>query len=175
MNIGDIRIAPPKVGSAATVPLTPSEFRNEGRIVIVGNSIARLIVYCFRGRFQLDSYKLIYIRCSGPRADNSIKDSLISLQNLKLYRRDCVILDLMNNSVPVTQSNEHRTPETTGPPGNRTFHLFGKVDKEKMHIPELQETACLLSKISVAVETVSKTGAVCISLGVSEKFQVVCC
>ena len=60
-------------------------------------------------------------------------------------------------------------------PGNRTFHLIGKVDKEEMRVPELQETTCLLNKISVAVETVSKTGAVCISLGVSEKFQVVCC
>ena len=44
-----------------------------------------------------------------------------------------------------------------------------------MRVPELQETTCLLNKISVAVETVSKTQAVCISLGVSEKFQVVCC
>ena len=72
MNIGDTRIVPPKVGSVASVPLTPSGFRNEGRIVIVGNSIARLIVSCFRGRFQLDSSRLIYIRCSGPRADDSI-------------------------------------------------------------------------------------------------------
>ena len=114
MNIGDTRIVPPKVGSVATVALTPSGYRNEGRIVIVGNSIARLIVSCFRGRFQLDSSKLIYIRCSGPCADDSIKVSLISLQNLKLDRRDCVILDLMNNSVPVTQSAESKTPEITG-------------------------------------------------------------
>ena len=67
MNIGDTRIAPPKVGSVATVPLTPSGFRNEGRIVIVGNSIARLIVSCFKGRFQLDSSNLIYIRCTSLR------------------------------------------------------------------------------------------------------------
>ena len=144
MNIGDTRIVPPKVGSVATVALTPSGYRNEGRIVIVGNSIARLIVSCFRGRFQLDSSKLIYIRCGSPRADDSIKDTLISLQNLKLDRRDCVIiLDLMNNSIPVTQSYEFRTPEVTSPPANRTFHLIGKVDREKMCVPELQETTCL--------------------------------
>ena len=61
MNIGDIRIAPSHVGSVATVPLTTSGFMNEGRIVIVGNSIAKLIVSCFRGRFQLESSRLIYI------------------------------------------------------------------------------------------------------------------
>ena len=175
MNIGGSRIAPPRVGSEVTVPLTPAGHRNEGRIVVVGNSIARLIVSCFRGRFQLDSSRLIYIRCRGPRAGDSIKNSLVSLQNLNLDRRDCVFLDLMNNTVPVTQSDEHRTPETTGSQGNRIFHLVGKVDKQKMCIPEPRETSQLLSKISEAVKYVSKTGAVCISLGVSEKFQVGCC
>ena len=175
MNIGDIRIAPPNVGSVVMVPLTTSDFWNEGSSVIVGNSIAKHIVSCFRGRFQLESARLIYIRCSGPRADDSIKETLTSLQNLKLDRRDCVILDLKNNSVPVTQSDEFRTPEITGPPANRTFHLKGKVDREMMQTPELPETACLLKKISGAVETVSKTGAVCISFGVSKKFQVACC
>ena len=112
---------------------------------------------------------------SDPCADDNIKETLTSLQNLKLDRRDCVILHLMNNSVPVTQSDEFRTPEITSPPANRTFHLIGKVDREMMHIPELPEIAFLLNKISGAVETVSKTRAVCISLGVSAKFQVACC
>jgi len=44
-----------------------------------------------------------------------------------------------------------------------------------MRIPEPWETTHLLSQISEAVESVSKTGAVCISLGVSAKFQVGCC
>ena len=53
----------------------------------------------------------------------------------------------------MTQSDEFRTPEITGPPANRTFNLIGKVDREMMHIPELPETASLLNKISGAVET----------------------
>ena len=54
--------------SVAKVPLANLGFRHEGQIVLVGNSIARLIVNCFMGRFQIDSSKLIYIKCSGPRA-----------------------------------------------------------------------------------------------------------
>jgi len=72
--------------------------------VLVGNSIARLILNCFRGRFQKNDFNLIYIKCSGPHADESIKATLNHLRSLNLGRKDCVVLDLLNNSIPITQS-----------------------------------------------------------------------
>ena len=104
MNVANLRVIRAVIGSVAMVPLTSSGFRHKYGIVLVGNSIARLILNCLRGRFQINAFKLIYIKCSGPHADESIKATLNHLRSLNLGRKDCVVLDLLNNSIPITQS-----------------------------------------------------------------------
>ena len=104
MNVANLKVIRAVIGSVAMVPLTSSGFRHKYGIVLVGNSIARLILNCFRGRFQKNDFKLIYIKCSGPHADESIKATLNHLRSLNLGRKDCVVLDLLNNSIPITQS-----------------------------------------------------------------------
>ena len=116
MNVGNLRVVLATIGSVAAVRLKNSGFRHENQIVLVGNSIARLIVNCFRGHFQIDISKLIYIKCSGPH-DDSIKETLNPPEKQKenLGRKNWVELDLINNSILITQSELARTPLTTGP------------------------------------------------------------
>jgi len=71
MNVANLRVIRAVIGSVAMVPLTSSGFRHKYGIVLVGNSIARLILNCFRGHFQINAFKLIYIKCSGPHANVS--------------------------------------------------------------------------------------------------------
>ena len=83
------------------------------------------------------------------------------MRSLNLGRKDCVVLDLMNNSIPVKQSEMARAPPITGPQANRIFHLIGKVpvDRERMQIPELSENQILLNKVSSDLEIVNRSGS----------------